>query len=184
MRHSAMPPKIGTTIAARGAPRPCAGFARGLRGHTRAGADVYKCAGEGGRPVYQEMPCPPGKELRNFQTNPPGDHRAARHAGPAAHHALRRRRAATRERKTPSTRSPEGGHGRAATPAERKHLRAGMSEGEVLARLGPPDVTTGGEQRQAAALDLPARRGDPETITSITFTTGVVTDVERQVVKQ
>ncbi len=36
-----------------------------------ARADVFKCAGEGGRPIYQEMPCPPGKELRNFQSDPP-----------------------------------------------------------------------------------------------------------------
>ena len=36
-----------------------------------AHAEVYKCAGEGGRPIYQEMPCPTGKELRNFQTDPP-----------------------------------------------------------------------------------------------------------------
>src|SRR6516165_635991 len=36
-----------------------------------AHADVYKCAGENGRPVYQEMPCSTGKELRNFQTDPP-----------------------------------------------------------------------------------------------------------------
>ena len=34
-------------------------------------AEVYKCAGDGGRPVYQEMPCPKGKELRNFQQDPP-----------------------------------------------------------------------------------------------------------------
>jgi hypothetical protein len=36
-----------------------------------ASADVFKCAGERGAPVYQEAPCPPGKELRNFQANPP-----------------------------------------------------------------------------------------------------------------
>ena len=34
-------------------------------------ADVYKSAGEGGGPIYQEMPCAKGKELRNFQTDPP-----------------------------------------------------------------------------------------------------------------
>src|SRR6266487_1026922 len=34
-------------------------------------AQVYKCAGEGGHPVYQEMPCTKGKELRNFQNDPP-----------------------------------------------------------------------------------------------------------------
>jgi len=38
---------------------------------TIAYAQVYKCAGDKGIPVYQEMPCPPGKELRNFQTDPP-----------------------------------------------------------------------------------------------------------------
>ena len=34
-------------------------------------ADVYKCSGNGGVPIYQEEPCPKGKELRNFQSNPP-----------------------------------------------------------------------------------------------------------------
>ena len=31
-----------------------------------ARADVYKCAGEGPVPIYQEAPCAEGKELREF----------------------------------------------------------------------------------------------------------------------
>ena len=36
-----------------------------------AAAEVFKCAGPGNVPVYQDTPCPAGRELRNFQTNPP-----------------------------------------------------------------------------------------------------------------
>src|SRR5438309_8268997 len=31
---------------------------------------VFKCAAEGGGIVYQDSPCQPGKELRNFDTDP------------------------------------------------------------------------------------------------------------------
>ena len=36
-----------------------------------ARATVYKCADADGAIVYQEAPCPKGKELRNFDTDPP-----------------------------------------------------------------------------------------------------------------
>ena len=35
-----------------------------------APAAIYKCVGESSQPVYQDSPCPPGKELRNFDTDP------------------------------------------------------------------------------------------------------------------
>src|SRR6185369_15052760 len=50
---------------------PCLAIAGWLLTSPVAGSDVYKCAGEGGVPVYQEAPCGPAKELRNFQTDPP-----------------------------------------------------------------------------------------------------------------
>lgn len=37
---------------------------------TAAAASMYKCAGTGSIPTYQESPCPPGRELRNFDTHP------------------------------------------------------------------------------------------------------------------
>ncbi|MEO8754030.1 MAG: hypothetical protein ABI624_15275, partial [Casimicrobiaceae bacterium] len=38
-------------------------------------AGVYKCVNDrsappGSNPIYQDTPCPPGKELRNFDTDP------------------------------------------------------------------------------------------------------------------
>ena len=36
-----------------------------------AAATIYKCQGASGAPVYQDEPCPSGKELRNFQNDPP-----------------------------------------------------------------------------------------------------------------
>src|SRR5438034_1370318 len=36
-----------------------------------AAATIYKCQGANGVPVYQDEPCPPGKELRDFTKDPP-----------------------------------------------------------------------------------------------------------------
>jgi hypothetical protein len=36
-----------------------------------AAASVFKCADEKGEVVYQDMPCGAGRELRNFDTDPP-----------------------------------------------------------------------------------------------------------------
>jgi len=147
-----------------------------------AHADVYKCAGEGGIPVYQEMPCAAGKELRNFQTDPPEitvlpAPRAA--AAPAA------------AKGRPDSDARPGNDARPARPArfagdasERKHVRAGMTEAEVLARLGSPDLTTGGRNGGAVRWTYLPAPGDPETITAVALTKGIVTDVERKVVKK
>ena len=148
-----------------------------------AGADVFKCAGEGGRPVYQEMPCPPGKELRNFQSDPPeitvlpGTPKTA---GPAPPPPGARSANTAKQDATPSRKGerPRG------DPAERKHLRAGMSEGEVLTRLGPPDATTGGKNGKQQRWSWFPVDGDPETLTSVTLMSGVVTHVERTLVKR
>jgi hypothetical protein len=58
-----------------------------------------------------------------------------------------------------------------------------MSEGEVIAKLGHPEVTSRGAKATAQRWTyLPAAR-DPDTITIITFANGVVADVERKVSK-
>ena len=173
----------------RGLPcRRCAAWgvavvATALCGFAPARADVYKCAGEGGRPVYQEMPCPPGKELRNFQSDPPeitvlpGTPKAELSAppAPAARAANGTKRDAGPAKKAERVRGD---------PAERKHLRAGMQEGEVLARLGPPDATTGGKNGKLQRWSWFPAEGDPETVTTVTLMSGVVTSVERTLVKR
>jgi hypothetical protein len=147
-------------------------------GATVAQADVYKCAGDGGTPVYQETPCVASKELRNFQTDPPeitvlpGKTKANAIPPPA-----------TKERPAKDARSakPDKPNGDAS---ERRHAHAGMSEGEVLAKLGAPDMTAGrGKAKQARWTWLPAA-GDPDTITTLILVDGVVTNVERKVVKK
>jgi hypothetical protein len=157
-----------------------------LLGPSVAGADVYKCAGEGGRPVYQEMPCEAGKELRNFQSDPPeitvlpGTPHGTSSAPAPADHRPKDAGKPPKAKAQPS--SPAGKH--AVDASERRHVRIGMSEGEVLARIGSPDVTSGQKnQKQLRWTWLPAD-GDADTITTVTFANGVVANVERRVVKK
>jgi hypothetical protein len=145
-------------------------------------ADVYKCAGEGGIPVYQEMPCAAGKELRNFQIDPPEitvlPAPRATTASPAP------KDLATRDAK-PGGDAKSGKPVRPAGDAsERKHAHVGMTEAEVLARLGSPDVTTGNAKSGSIRWTYLPADGDPETITALVLTKGTVTDVERKVVKK
>lgn len=148
-----------------------------------AAAEVYKCAGPDRVPVYQDAPCPPGKELRNFQTDPPeitvlpapqliGD------KAPAPAEARR----APRE-KAPAAPAKAAESRLAATAGERRFLRPGMTEGEVIARVGTPEVTSrGGKPATTRWTYLPAD-GDNETITVVTFANGVVADVVRKLVR-
>ena len=148
-----------------------------------AHAEVYKCAGEGGRPIYQEMPCPTGKELRNFQTDPPeitilpGNTKANSAAAPPP------KAQSGKDANADKTTKARGDKPR-GDPAERRHLHTGMSEGDVLARVGTPDVTTGQNTgKQVRWTWLPAD-GDQETVTTVTFVAGIVTNVERTLVKR
>jgi hypothetical protein len=146
-------------------------------------ADVYKCAGDGRSPIYQEMPCAAGKELRNFQTDPPeitvlpGSPKGGASSGRTTEPANRD----GRPEKAAKTGKPDKAKGDAS---ERRHVHSGMTEGEVLARLGTPDVTSRGKnQKQARWTWLPAD-GDPETVTIVVLVDGVVTEVERKTVKK
>ena len=147
-----------------------------------ARATVYKCADTGGAVIYQEAPCPKGKELRNFDTDPPEISVVPAYTGPLAP------RAATPPQRPPrDTRTIQGevAIGKASGDATgRKFVRQGMTEAEVLARIGRPDATAGGnKQHQGRWSYLPAD-GDPDTVTTITFSGGTVSDVSRKVVKR
>lgn len=148
-----------------------------------ARAEVYKCAGDGGRPIYQEMPCPKGKELRNFQSDPPEitvlpgtgktmDSAVAPGAKPS-------KDPTADKNAKPRTEKPKSGD-----PAERRHLHSGMSEGDVLARVGPPDATTGQRGAKQVRWTWLPSDGDPETVTTVTFLNGIVATVERTLVKK
>ncbi len=146
-----------------------------------AGADVYKCAGAGGIPVYQEMPCAPGKELRNFQIDPPEITILPAQRGAPANgikEAPPRTARPDKDAKPAPTGPP------AKNAAERMHVRLGMSEGEVLAKLGRPDTTVGARNANSPRWTYLPAPGDPETVTTLTFGKGIVVDIERKVVKQ
>jgi hypothetical protein len=147
-----------------------------------AGADVYKCAGERGIPVYQEMPCVQGKELRNFQLDPPEiTILPAQRAGTPASGI---KEAPARNAKSDKNAKPAPAGPPAGNAAERKHVRLGMSEGEVLAKLGHPDTQVGGKNASSPRWTYLPAAEDPETVTTLTFTKGIVVDIERKVVKQ
>jgi hypothetical protein len=142
-------------------------------------ADVFKCAGSDGIPVYQDTPCAAGRELRNFQTDPP-----AITVLPAPELTLEPR-APTNPTPAPRAsapgRPPAAGARAAGDPAERRFLRRGMTEGEVIGKVGPPAITRpGGRNSTTHWTYLPAP-GDPETVTIILFSKGIVTDIERKV---
>jgi len=164
---------------------PALAVALGVLWGEAADGSVFKCAGEGGAPVYQEAPCQAGRELRNFSDDPP----------PLS---VIPGRATGSVRSAPA--DPRDGGGtdarpvrdtKAAKPAkpardagERRHVRTGMSQGEVLARLGEPDTRAGGRgNRHARWTYLPAP-GDPETITTLFVANGVLVEVDRKVVKK
>jgi hypothetical protein len=146
----------------------------GMAHHTPG---VFKCSGERGVPVYQGTPCPPGRELRDFAADPANVsvvemHVPAATAPPATPRHERAARAPSRTNKA----KPPG------DPAERRYVKAGMSEGVVLAKLGAPDAASAKHGRHARWTYLPAP-GDPQTVTTIRFEDGRVTSVERHVVR-
>jgi len=147
-----------------------------------AGATVYKCADPGGAIVYQEAPCPKGKELRNFDTDPPEISVVPAYTGPLA---LPAPGSADKPAKSPRTIQGDATIGKAAGDATaRKFIRQGMTEAEVLARIGRPDATAGGSRQQQGRWSYLPADGDPDTVTTITFSGGTVSDVSRKVVKR
>ena len=141
---------------------------------------LYKCARDDGSVMYQEDPCPTGKELRDFERDPaavsvipfrtaPGPDR--RQVAPAA----------TTSR-TVSERKSRKGAERTGNAAERKFLVPGIGEGEVVARIGRPDMSTAGGRKTVRWTYLPAPE-DPSTITTLTFELGRLVEVERKVIR-
>jgi len=140
-----------------------------------AQAAVYKCAGEKGGVVYQDTACAPGREMRNLDTDPatlsivPGTPTTApKSSAPAAKPA----------RVQAGTVKSRGGN-----PAERKFIQAGMSEAEVVFRIGRPDVEAKGRGKEARQWSYMPAGGDVDTLTTLTFAGGKVTRVERKVVR-
>lgn len=146
-----------------------------------AAASMYKCAGAGSTPIYQDSPCPSGRELRNFDTHPADVSVIPLRPVPGT---------TTRVAVTPPTKSKRDttfaknkGKVKGGDPAERRHIGVGMSDGEVVARIGEPDMTSGGKGRKLARWTYMPIAGDAHTITTLVLDFGKVVEVERKVVR-
>ncbi len=116
-----------------------------------AHAAVYKCTNDKGGIVYQDTACAPGTALGNLAPPPAGKPAAA--AAPA----------------------------RVGNATERRALQVGMSQAEVIQKVGRPDVEDKGAS-QARWTYMPSA-GDPDTLTTLTFGAGKVTNIERKPVR-
>ena len=141
-----------------------------------AHAGVYKCAKDKGGVIYQDTACATGKELRNLDTDPatlsvvPGT--------PVPEVKAPRASAAKPARVQTGTVKVKGG-----SAQERKFLRAGMSEAEVILKAGRPDVESKGRGKEGRRWSYLPAAGDPDTLTTLTFAGGNVAHVERKVVR-
>ncbi len=146
------------------------------------GAPIVKCRADDGSIFYQDSPCKTGIELRDFDIDSstvsvvPGS--PVRSTSPPA--AARRPRAEPVARRSPDQKISLG------KASERKFIRTGMSEAEVLRRIGKPEVDAHSGRKQSKDGKhwsyLPAA-GDPDTITTVTIVGGQVANVERKVVR-
>jgi hypothetical protein len=147
-----------------------------------AAAGVYKCVdADGKQTIYQDSPCPAGRELRNFDTDPAEVSVIPFRAVPGTTTTL----VAPKAAKTPP--APKADRKKdvpvVADIAQRRFIVPGMSEGEVVARIGNPDMTSGGKGRKTSRWSYLPAAGDPQTITTVVFDYGKVIEVERKVMK-
>ena len=164
--------------------RACAALACLIVASVPAAATVFKCAGPNNAPVYQDGPCPKGKELRDFDKDPPtvsvmplvapspGVSPAGTAPGPSG--------TAAPPGKTKSASQGKPATAQASRPSERKFLAPGINEGEVVARVGLPDVKSGGNGPKTARWTYLPAPEDPGTITTLTFEKGRLVEVERK----
>jgi hypothetical protein len=182
-RRSALgvPARAASVCAALLAAAMASGDARAQTGAPPPGSAVHKCRGERGVPIYQETPCEPGRELRDFGADPPtvsvipfgGPGSSSLPPSPA--------RGERGNRETRDKRPGEPSTTATARAEERRHLHVGMTEAEVRARLGPPEMTSGKSGKVRWSY-LPAP-GDPSTITTVRLENGRVVAVDRNVVR-
>lgn len=143
-----------------------------------AASGVWRCAVPGAAPVYQDRPCDAGRQQKDLAADPPPlsivpMEMPVRPAEP---------KAKPRRAEAPSPKPRRAESRIAGDAALRRHVREGMTEGEVLARLGTPDLASPKGGRKGRWTYLPAA-GDPQTITLVRFEDGAVVAVERRVVR-
>ncbi len=147
----------------------------------RLHAQVYKCTGSGNVPVYQDRPCAVGQELRNFAVDPAEVSVLPMPPLPSARSRERPAERGAAVDTSASRRASARAERTRGDPAQRRYLAAGMQEGEVLARAGPPDMKSGGGK--ASRWTYLPHPGDAQTLTTVILEQGKVVDVERKVVR-
>jgi hypothetical protein len=145
---------------------------------TPAHAGLYKCARGDGSVTYQEEPCPAGTELRDFERDPATVSVVPFRIPPESE----TRTLAPRDKPAQPTRKSRRDAARTGNAAERKFLMPGIGEGEVVARVGRPNMSTGAGRKTVRWTYLPVPE-DPGTITTLTFELGRLVEVERKVVR-
>jgi len=147
-----------------------------------AAATIYKCQGANGAPVYQDEPCPAGTELRDFDKDPP-----TVSVMPLTPPVGTTTRQSLPPPASPPAKIKSGARVKApvvtGNPSDRKFLAPGINEGEVLTRVGTPDIKSGGNGKKIARWTYLPVPEDPGTITTLTFEHGRLVEVERKVVK-
>ena len=160
--------------------------ASALRAHaSKIEEGIYKCQGAGSAPVYQQQPCAPGATLRDlvqdpatvsvipFEGAPPSlAARPTRGAKASASRSTQRPEKVDKRKVEAERRTSD------MAVTERRHVKDGMSDGEVLARLGPPDLQSGKGGRKMRWTYMPVP-GDPHTVTQVHFADGRVVSVDR-----
>jgi hypothetical protein len=142
-------------------------------------AALVKCADDRGRIVYQDIACPPGKELRDLVADPATLSIVPGTPVPSAATAAKPSRSVR-----PTITRIAAHRSKPGNPAERRFIHNGMSEAEVIMRIGRPDVRSKGHGKAGGTRwsYLPAA-GDAGTLTTLTFAGGKVVDVERRVAR-
>jgi hypothetical protein len=151
-----------------------------------AAAALVKCAAEKGGVIYQDTACPPRKELRDLEADPatvsvvPGTPVPAAAGTPSA----RGPSASSAPAKRTSSMRTSAHHARTGNAAERRFISRGMSEAEVIMRIGRPEVQAKGQGKTGGRRwsYLPAA-GDTETLPTLTLAGGQVVDVERRIAR-
>ncbi len=153
---------------------------------SHAAANLYKCTAVNGGVVYQDTPCPVGNELRNFDKDPPTlsvvpglPGGSTKSAPPPASKTAR-----GASDRTPLDRSAAKDKMNIERAGERRFIRVGMTEAEVLSRIGRPEINGHKKDKRSSGVMqwsyLP-NAGDPGTITTVTIVGGKVTDVQRKI---
>jgi hypothetical protein len=147
---------------------------------TPAPAALVKCANDKGGVVYQDKACPPGKELRDLESDPATLSIVPGTPVPSSHES--KKTYPSRNAKQPTTRTVAR-TARSGNAAERRFITNGMSEAEVVMRIGRPDVQTKGNGKTGHKWSYLPVAGDADTLTTLTLAGGKVVDIERRVAR-